>query len=51
MASVPTFHSKLQTSVYHNQSGCTVGDNIEPANVVSGTGGYSLCSECARLGG
>lgn len=47
---VAPFHSKLDTNVYHNQSGCTVGDNIESYNKVQGTGGKRLCAECARLG-
>ena len=51
MAKVPAFHSKLPgTEVYHDQSGCTVGDNIEPYNKVAGTGGLRRCSLCASLG-
>jgi hypothetical protein len=43
---VQPFHSKLVTDVYHNNNKCTVGDNIEPSNKVSGTGGKHLCSQC-----
>ncbi len=50
MAKVAPFHSKLDTEVYHDQSGCTLGDNIENSNKVSGTGGRRRCSECVRLG-
>jgi len=50
MAKVAPFHSKLDTDVYHDQSGCQVGDNIQPANKVSGKGGGRRCDECARLG-
>jgi len=50
MAKVAPFHSKLPTEVYHDQSGCTVGDNIESYNKVNGTGGKRRCAECARLG-
>jgi hypothetical protein len=49
MPKVPSFHSKLQTSVYHNNSACTVGDNIESYNIVKGTGGLRLCDACATL--
>ena len=49
MTQVNPFHSKLQTEVHHNQTGCTVGDNIESYNKVSGTGGYRLCSQCANI--
>ena len=51
MSRVPAFHSKLPgTEVYHDQQGCTVGDNIESYNRVQGMGGLPRCSECARLG-
>jgi hypothetical protein len=46
---VSPFHSKLDTAVYHNNSACTVGDNIESYNKESGTGGKRLCSGCERL--
>lgn len=50
MAKVAAFHSKLPgTDVYHNDSRCTVGDNIESYNRVSGTGGHRLCKQCANL--
>ena len=50
MAKVAPFHSKLDTEVYHDQSGCKVGDNIQPENKVSGTGGGRRCDRCAELG-
>ena len=47
MAKVSPFHSKLPgTEVYHNDNTCTVGNNIESYNRVSGTGGLRLCSVC-----
>lgn len=50
MAKVDPFHSKLAgTGVHHNNSSCTVGDNIESYNKVNGTGGLPLCSVCAKL--
>lgn len=48
MAVVPAFHSILQ-NVYHNNSGCTEGNNIERVNLRSGTGGKPLCQHCRRL--
>jgi hypothetical protein len=50
MAKVPAYHSKLDTEVYHTHSDCTVGDNIEPANVEQGTGGGRLCVQCSGKG-
>lgn len=35
--------------VYHNNTDCNTGNNIEKENVRPGTGGRPLCSECARL--
>lgn len=49
MGLVASFHSKLETSVYHNQSECTVGNNIESYNKVAGTGGGRLCSRCSDI--
>ncbi len=47
---VNPFHSKLPgTEVYHNNNKCTEGNNIEPRNRVSGTGGHRLCSGCREL--
>lgn len=44
-----TIPSKLTTDVSHNNSACTVGDNIESYNTVSGTGGNRLCDQCKSL--
>jgi hypothetical protein len=50
MASVAPFRSKLPgTSVHHNNSRCTEGNNIERRNRVSGTGGLPVCDHCKRL--
>ena len=50
MAKVAAFHSKLPgTAVYHNDNKCTVGNNIETYNRVSGTGGHRLCQTCQNL--
>lgn len=50
MVKVAAFHSKLiGTVVYHDQTGCTEGDNIESYNRVAGTGGLRHCSHCTKL--
>jgi hypothetical protein len=50
MAKVATYHSKKPgTEVHHNNNSCTVGNNIESYNKVSGTGGLRLCSICKTL--
>ena len=45
------WHSKLETDrkVYHNETRCTEGNNIEDRNRQSGTGGRPLCEHCAKL--
>ena len=35
--------------VYHNETRCKTGNNIEPENRRSGTGGRPLCKECQDL--
>jgi hypothetical protein len=42
------WHSIL-SNVYHNNSECNTGNNIEAENRRDGTGGKRLCEECARL--
>lgn len=51
MPKVAPWHSKKLSdrSVYHDNSTCTEGNNIEPANRVSGTGGRPKCEHCDRL--
>lgn len=48
MTKTSPWHAK-DSDVYHNNTKCTEGNNIERGNKVSGTGGKSLCSHCARL--
>jgi hypothetical protein len=46
------WHSKLRdTTKYHNNTKCTVGDNIEPENLVKNSkgSGLTLCDQCAGL--
>ena len=50
MPKVSAFHSKKAgTDVYHNNSKCTEGNNIETYNKVSGTGNLRLCARCKEL--
>ena len=42
------WHS-IKQDVYHNNTDCNTGNNIERENIRIGTGGKSLCKECARL--
>jgi hypothetical protein len=35
--------------VYHDNTACTEGNNIETKYRVSGTGGYPRCEHCSRL--
>lgn len=50
MAKVAPFHSKKPgATVYHDNTNCTEGNNIEKENKVSGTGGRPKCDHCKRL--
>lgn len=50
MAVETPWHSTLPgTEVYHNNSSCTEGNNIERWNLEKGTGGKKICAHCARL--
>ena len=48
MAKVNPFYAS-ESNVYHDNSRCTEGNNIESSNRNSGRGGRRLCSHCARL--
>jgi hypothetical protein len=52
MAKTSAWHSKLPNDpfVYHNDTDCNTGNNIEEENRVEGTGNRPLCKECADLG-
>ena len=45
------WHSKLPSDspVYHAETECEAGNNIEPENVVSGTGGRPKCARCRQI--
>lgn len=45
MAKVDPYHS-VKGSVYHDTDTCTEGNNIEPENRRSGTGGKPKCATC-----
>lgn len=44
------WHS-AKAPVYHNNTECNTGNNIEVENRQDGDGGKSLCEECAELNG
>ena len=48
MSKVAAFHSIKQT-VYHDNTKCTEGNNIEKENLRSGTGGKTKCARCSSL--
>ena len=51
MAKVAPFHSVKpnDSNVYHDNSSCTLGNNIEKENVRAGTDGRPKCDQCKRL--
>ena len=48
---VKSFRSKRPSrkKVYHNNSKCTEGNNIEKSNKIHKVGGACLCEHCKRL--
>ena len=49
MAKKAPWHS-VKAFVYHDDTNCNTGNNIEKENLRSGTGGKPKCEECKRLG-
>lgn len=50
MAKTYPFHSKKpETKVYHDDTACTEGNNIESYNKVPGTGNRPRCKRCSEL--
>jgi len=51
MAKMRPWHSSRSSDrpVYHDNSSCTEGNNIETRYRVDGTGGRRQCEHCARL--
>jgi hypothetical protein len=48
MAKVAAFHS-VNSSVYHDNSKCMEGNNIEKKYLRTGTGGKRKCAHCIRI--
>ena len=48
MSKTSPWHS-VKEQVHHDNTKCTEGNNIEPQNRRSGTGGKPLCKHCAEL--
>ena len=42
------WHS-IKSNVYHDNSDCNTGNNIERENYQQGNGGKTKCLECKRL--
>ena len=50
MPTVSPWHStRPGEQVYHNNTACTEGNNIEDRYRKPGTGGLRLCDRCAKL--
>jgi len=49
MPKTSPWYSIKTNDKYHNNTKCTEGNNIEPENRRSGTGGLPLCTHCKRL--
>lgn len=48
MSKTSPWHSVKQ-SVYHDNTNCNTGNNIEKENLRQGTGGKPKCKECSDL--
>ena len=42
------WHS-IKSEIYHDNTACSTGSNIEPEHLRQGTGGKPLCNECNLL--
>jgi hypothetical protein len=42
------WHS-IKSEIYHDNTACNTGNNIEPEHLRQGTGGKPLCNECKLL--
>jgi len=47
MPKTSPWHSVKVPDIYHNNTNCNTGNNIERENLRQGTGGKRLCKECA----
>jgi hypothetical protein len=52
MAKTAAWHSTRTNdrNVYHDDTACTEGNNIEAKYRAAGTGGRPKCDHCSRLG-
>jgi hypothetical protein len=48
MAKKSPWYSAIR-DVYHDNTNCNTGNNIERENIQKGTGGKRKCAECKRL--
>jgi len=48
MAKKKPWHAK-ESGVFHDNTDCTEGNNIERRNLREGTGGNRKCDHCKRL--
>lgn len=51
MAKTNPWYSTLTRDVYHDETTCHIGNNIERENVAQGTGNLPKCKECKRISG
>jgi hypothetical protein len=51
MAKTSPWYSTKTKDVYHDETKCNTGNNIEQENVAKGTGGLPKCTECKRISG
>jgi hypothetical protein len=53
MSKISPWHSTRSTDppVYHDESTCTEGNNIEPKYRAAGTGGRRKCERCQKISG
>ena len=45
----PWYSTRPGETVYHNNTECTEGNNIEHRYIKPGAGGRKLCKDCERL--
>ena len=49
MAKKKPWHTSAETKVYHTDTDCNTGNNIERENIRRGKGNHRECKECKRL--
>ena len=48
MINMSSWHSSKESDVHHTSYDCDLGNNIGAKNIVSGSGGKKLCSDCPK---